>query len=148
MRIFSTVLVAMTLAGWLAPVSQVAAQSAPEAGAAYPNQLQDIEDNNRCLSYGAQPGTKPYADCRVQLNQMHLMARQSAENQSNTQVEDRKAALMQQFLANQARQQQGSYDQQMANIRAWGQSSRLGISQHSLNCTTNYVGNYAYTNCQ
>ncbi|HWH56881.1 MAG TPA: hypothetical protein VN682_04570 [Terriglobales bacterium] len=148
MRTLSKVMAIMILVGWLAPESQVAAQSAPEAGATYPNQLQNIEDNDRCLSYGAQPGTKPYADCRMQLNQMHLMARQAVENQSNTQVEDRNAALVQQFLANQARQQQDSYDQQMANIRAWGQSSRLGTSPHSLNCTTSYVGNYAYTNCQ
>lgn len=147
MRTLSKMLVAMVLANCIIP-GPLAAQSESGASTTYPNQLQDTDDNNRCVTYGAQPGTEPYAACRAQLSQMHAMAREAVENQSNAQAEDRKAALVRQFLANQARQQQNFYDQQMANIRAWGQSSRLNNSPQGLNCTTSYVGNYAYTNCR
>jgi hypothetical protein len=146
MRTLSKLPAALVLACCIMP-GRLAAQSAPQAGTTYRNQLQESDDDNRCVTYGAQPGTEPYADCRAKLRQMHELAREAAENQSNAQAEDRKAAMLQQFLANQARQQQDFYDQQMANIRAAGQSFHPYASR-TLNCTTNYSGNYAYTNCQ
>lgn len=147
MRTLSKVLVGTALIGCVLPGQQLSAQSVPEGAPAYRNQLQDLDDDKRCVSYGAQPGTESYADCRAQLHQAHEMVREAAENQANEHVEDQKAALVRQFLANQARQQQDSYDQQMMNIRAWGQRT-LQPATPTANCITNYVGNYAYTNCQ
>lgn len=144
MRTLSKVLTVIVLVGCIIP-GRVLAQFITGGGATYRNQLQDTDDNNRCVIYGAQPGTEAYADCRAQLSQAHVMALQAEADRHNTE-EGRKAALVQQFLANQARQQQDLYDQQMSNIRASGQRTLQPAS--TKNCITNYVGNSAYTSCQ
>lgn len=146
MRICAIAIVAVVLTGCTTPEQRLADQAAVEGSTVYRNRLQDIDDSNRCVSYGAQPGTEPYANCRAQLSQAHAMALQTETNRQSAE-EDRKAALVSQFLANQARQQRDSYDQQMMNIRAWGQRT-LQPATPTANCITNYVGNYAYTNCQ
>ncbi|HEX4158725.1 MAG TPA: hypothetical protein VHY79_09630 [Rhizomicrobium sp.] len=50
-------------------------------------------------------------------------------------------AMFTEMMRENAARQQDMYDQQMANIRA-NQPPPL------VNCVTNYVGGYAYTNCQ
>lgn len=77
MRIFAIAIVAVVLIGCAAPEQRLADQAAVERSTAYRNRLQDIDDNNRCVSYGAQPGTEAYANCRAQLSQAHAMALQT-----------------------------------------------------------------------
>jgi len=145
MRIFAVAVVAVALVGCIAPEQRLADQAAAERSNAYRSRLQDIDDNNRCVTYGAQQGTEAYANCRAQLSQARALAFQAEADRQN-EAESRKAALVQQFLANQARQQQDLYDQQMSNIRASGQRTLQPAS--TKNCITNYVGNSAYTSCQ
>ena len=88
-------------------------------------------DNDRCVSYGNQPGTPAYSQCRMQLAQMR---QQTAIAQT--------AAVSQMLQNNQAiaAQQQA---QQQQNLRAVVQP----LPPPPVNCLTSYVGNQALTQC-
>jgi hypothetical protein len=45
----------------------------------------EAQDDSKCRSYGAKPGTKPYIDCRLSLNQ--LRDQQAARAQAQAQAE-------------------------------------------------------------
>lgn len=96
-----------------------------------PEQIAQADDAT-CQSYSYQVGTDAYGQCRMSLSQ---------------QREERREAILARLQANQAayqQQQQAIYQQQMENMRAWGQQN---APSRPVNCTTSYVGNQAYTNC-
>jgi hypothetical protein len=65
LKVLFVLLVTCTLAG----CKNAAERAAEEAALAE-------KDDRECVSYGAQPGTQPYIDCRLKLKEI----RQSAEN--------------------------------------------------------------------
>lgn len=137
-NILITAIAAMALTGCISAQQRAADQMSAARSASYTAYLQEIDDNNRCVSFGAQPGTSAYTRCRLQLAQMRANAI-GAER-------DRQAAVAAQSRAEWAKHQQDMYDQQMANIRAIGQAAQT-TSTAPKNCITNYVGGSAYTTC-
>lgn len=98
----------------------------------------DAADASRCASYGAQPGTPAYTECRIQLTQMRQQAAIATQAQQT-------AIIGQMIQNNQAAAAQQQLQQQQ-NLRAVIQP--LPPSPMQTNCTTSYIGNQAYTHCQ
>jgi hypothetical protein len=77
----------------------------------------DQQDDARCTNYGATPGTDAYVNCRLQLSQMRQQAIQQLLNRP-------------------------------AYVSPYTPVPVLTLqTPHSSNCITNFVGSYAYTNC-
>ncbi|HEY2071661.1 MAG TPA: hypothetical protein VGG48_19030 [Rhizomicrobium sp.] len=111
-------LAVIALSGCISPEEQAAAYRSQVAAA-------DAADNSRCLSYGTQPGTSAYTQCRMQLTQLRAQAAQ--------QDQDRRAALISAYLA-------GHQNPPPATFYPIPTTP-------TTNCTTTYIGNQAYTNC-
>jgi hypothetical protein len=91
----------------------------------------DGADNDRCIGYGAQPGTSAYTQCRMQLAQMRQQTTVAQTALLGQMIQNNQAVAAQQ----QAQQQQ--------SLRAVVQP----LPPAPTNCLTSYVGNQAYTQC-
>lgn len=116
------------------------------AQAARENAAREAQDDSKCRSYGAKPGSKPYIDCRLSLNQLRdqqgaraqaaAAAERAAEEQRQEREQEQKRALAMQYLI--SRQQQPAPTPYYVPVPA---------PNASVNCTSNRVGNQTYTNC-
>jgi hypothetical protein len=98
----------------------------------------EAEDDSKCRSYGAKPGTKPYIDCRVSLNQ--LRDQQAARAQAAAQAE---------AAAEEAREQQDLQDRRALALQYLMSRPQPQpyVPNPTINCRSNQVGNQTYTNC-
>ena len=113
------------LLSWLAGCALVGCMSPEERAAraaAYQAQL-EVQEDAQCRSYGAEPGSQTYVQCRM------LLQQQAAQAEAQ-----RRAAIMQ-MLINRP---------QIQPVQL--QTPALPSNQ-SVNCTTNYVGAQAFTHC-
>jgi predicted esterase YcpF (UPF0227 family) len=127
MRVFIACCFALLLAGCLTQEERDARMQAQIEAA-------DAADANRCSSYGAQPDTPAYTQCRMQLTQMRQDAAMAAQA--------RQAAIVGQAIQGS----QAIAAQQQQNMRAVVQPLPPQVTP--TNCTPSYIGNQAYTHCQ
>lgn len=123
MRVLLIAAAALMLAGCVSEKQKEADAQAMANAAAYQRALQNTEDANKCVGYGAVQGTPEYTQCRLQFTQMH-----------------QQAAL----AAAQAQQQQRA----MILGAYLGGTGPFQKPNPGVNCTTSYIGTQAYTHCQ
>jgi len=99
----------------------------------------EAQDDSKCRSYGAKPGTKPYIDCRLSLNQ--LRDQQAARAQEQAQA----AAVAEEAQEEQRQQNQRALALQYLMSRP--QPQPYVPANPNINCTSNHAGNQTYTTC-
>ena len=99
---------------------------------------QASNDDSECQSFGAQPGTDSYINCRIQLKKI------STDQQA--QSADQKQRAAQAFFLNLQNQQNQQNQQTQQTLKNLQQKPPAIPSQ--INCTSTAFGQTVNTNCQ
>jgi hypothetical protein len=94
-------------------------------------------DDAECQSFGAQPGTDTYVNCRIQLKNI------ASDQQTESAAQKQRAA--QAFIMNM-QQQQNLQNQQTQQTLQYLQQQQPAI-QPQINCTSTKFGQTVNTNC-
>lgn len=90
------------------------------------DQFRSIMDDQKCQSMGLAPLDERYPSCRMRLMEIHA--------QADAATRQRQAAALRAFVESQQSKPQPTYSLQLPQ-------------RQSIRCTTQYIGDYSYTNC-